>query len=54
MRFRSDLRKDSRIAPGEKLMVLRRRDGYDTPLVKLSAMDNLMWVVGNIKTSSQI
>ena len=27
-----DLRKDSEIAPGEKLMVLRRRDRSGTPL----------------------
>ena len=37
-----DLRKDSEIAPGEKLMVLRRRDGSGIPLVKLRAMDDLM------------
>ncbi len=49
-----DVRKDSGIAPGEKLMVLRRRDESDTPLVKLIAMDNLMRVVWNMKTSSQI
>ena len=37
-----DLRKDSEIAPGEKLMVLRRRGGSGTPLVKLRAIDDLM------------
>lgn len=42
MRFRSDLRKDSEIAPGEKLMVLRRKDMSGIALVKLSAVDDLM------------
>lgn len=37
-----DIRKDSEIAPGEKLMVLRRKDGSGIALVKLSAVDDLM------------
>ena len=37
-----DIRKGSEIAPGEELMVLRRRDGSGTLLVKLSEMDDLM------------
>ncbi len=40
-----DLGKASEIAPGEKLMVLRRRDGSGSPLVKLSAMGDLMQMV---------
>ncbi len=48
-----DLRKDSEIAPGKKLMVMRRRGGSDIPLVKLSAMDDLMQGVQKTKTSSQ-
>jgi len=48
-----DLRKDSGITPGEKLVVLRRRDGSGILLVKLSAMGDLMWGVWKMKTSSQ-
>ena len=48
-----DLRKDSEIAPGEKLMVLRRRDRSGIPLVKLSAMGDLMRGLWKLKISSQ-
>ena len=37
-----DIMKDSEIAPGEKLMVLRRRGGSGIPLVTLIAMDDLV------------
>ena len=46
---------DSEIAPGEKLMVLRRRDESGTPpLVKLREVDGLMQVFRKTKTYSQI
>ena len=41
LRFRS-ISGDSEIAPGEKLMVLRRRDRSNIHLAKLSAMGDLM------------
>ena len=48
-----DSRKGSEIAPGKKLMVLRRMGGSDIPLVKLSAMDDMMRGMWKMKTSSQ-
>jgi len=37
-----DSRKGSEIAPGKKLMVLRRMGGSGIPLVKLREVDDLM------------
>jgi AbrB family looped-hinge helix DNA binding protein len=40
-----DVRKDLEIGSGEKLMVLRRRDDASITLIKLSAMDELMFKI---------